>query len=280
MHEIAVIGAGELGGAAAHALARADVARRVTLVDERGSVAAGKALDIAQAAPVEGFATQLTGSTDSAVIAGAAIVIVADRFGAGEWTGEDGFVSLRRITQMAPRAIVICAGAQGRELVDRGVRDLNIPRSRIFGSAPEAFAGAAKAMVALALNGSACDVSLSVLGIPPAQTVIPWEDATAAGLSLTRQLDEPVRRRLDTKIAALWPPGPFALAAAATVAAAAIDGRSRRLVSCFVAPAGDQAHRTRTCAMPVRLGATGIREVVQPALTQVERVAFDNATML
>ena len=62
MREVAIVGAGELGGAVAHVLARRDVVRSLVLVDESGRVAAGKALDIAQAAPVEGFATQLTGT--------------------------------------------------------------------------------------------------------------------------------------------------------------------------------------------------------------------------
>src|SRR5262245_43730499 len=236
MREIAIIGAGELGGATAHALARRNLARAITLIDERGKVAAGKALDIAQAAPVEGFATQLAGATELSYAGGAEVVVIADRFGGGEWTGEEGLALMRRVAQMAPHAIVVCAGASARELVDRSVRELKQPRTRLLGSAPEALAGAAKAMVALALNGSANDVALSVLGIPPAHTVIPWEDATAGGFALTRQLGEPARRRLDTKIAALWPPGPYALAAAATKVIAAIDERSRQLASCFVAP--------------------------------------------
>jgi malate dehydrogenase len=280
VQEIAIIGAGEIGGATAHALARCDLARTITLVDERGRVAAGKALDIAQAAPIEGFATQLAGATDIAAAAGAEVVVVADRFGAGEWTGDDAFALLRRLSQMVRHAIVVCAGAKSRELVDRAVRDLKWPRARLLGSAPEALVGGAKAMVALALNGSARDIALTVLGIPPAQLVIPWNDATAGGLALTRQLDEPTRRRLDAKIAALWPPGPYALAAAATKAIAAIDGRSRQLSSCFVGPGIDQAATTRTAAMPVRLGPGGIADVVVPSLSVVEQVALDNAVLL
>src|SRR5262249_19254326 len=116
--EIAIVGAGELGGAVAHAVARRDLARAITLVDERNTVAAGKALDIAQAAPVEGFATQLAGSADIAVVGGADVVVIADRFGTGEVTGEEALALLRRVSQMAPHAIVVCAGASGRELVD------------------------------------------------------------------------------------------------------------------------------------------------------------------
>lgn len=280
MQEVAIIGAGELGGATAHALARSNLVRSITLIDETGRVAAGKALDIAQAAPVEGFATRLAGATDVSVAAGASIVILADRAGGGEWQGEDGLVLLKRLVQTAAGAVILCAGPSQRELIDRGVRELKLARTRLFGSAPESLAGAARALVALAVNGSPRDVSLSVLGVPPAQTVIPWADATFAGCALTRQLDEPSRRRLSARVAALWPPGPYTLAAAATTVVEAMAGRSRRVASCFVAPDVATGTHTRTGAMPVRLGPAGIVDVVVPSLSAVEQVALDNAMQI
>src|SRR5262249_2539618 len=195
MQEVAIIGAGELGGALAHVLARRDAARAIRLIDETGRVAEGKALDIAEAAPIDGFATQLSASTDWATAAGAAVIVVADRAGGGEWNGEEALLLLRQLARSAPGAVLVCAGASQRELIDRGVRELRIGRGRLFGRAREALAGGARAMVALAVNGSPRDVSLSVLGIPPSHTVIPWEDATLGGFALTRTVGEPARRR-------------------------------------------------------------------------------------
>jgi malate dehydrogenase len=277
MQEVAIVGAGELGGALAHVLARRDAARTIRLIDEKGRVAEGKALDIAQAGPVEGFAAQLSGSTDWATAAGADVIVIADRFGAGEWSGEDGLQLLRQLSRSTQTAVLLCAGASQRELIDRGVRELHVSRSRLIGSAPEALAGGARAIVALAANGSPRDVSLSVLGIPPAHTVIPWEDATFGGFALTRLVDEPSRRRIAARIAALWPPGPYALATAAALVVDALAGRTRRIASCFVAPDTSAGLRSRTAAMPVRLGPAGIVEVVTPSLSVVERVALENA---
>jgi malate dehydrogenase len=280
MHEVAIIGAGELGGAVAHALARSNLVRSVVLIDETRRVAAGKALDIAQAAPVEGFATQLSGATDVSLAAGASIVILADRITGGEWPGEEGLVLLKRLSHSAPGAVIVCAGPSQRELIDSGVRELKFARTRLFGSAPESLAAAARALVALAVNGSPRDIALSVLGLPPAHAVIPWADVTVAGFALTGFLDEPSRRRLSARVTALWPPGPFALAAAATAIVEVMAGRSRRVVSCFVAPDFSNGARMRTAAMPVRLGPAGIVEVVSPSLSAVEQVALDNALML
>ena len=280
MQKVAIIGAGELGGATAHALARSNLVRAITLIDETRRVAAGKALDIAQAAPVEGFATQLSGATDVSMAAGASVVIVADRIGGGEWQGEDGLALLKRLSQSAAGAVILCAGTASRELIERGVRELKYPRTRLFGSAPESLAAAARALVALAVNGSPRDIALSVLGVPPAHTVIPWADATVAGFALTRQIDEPSRRRLEARVAAMWPTGPYALAAAATTVVEAMAGRSRRVASCFVAPDLTAGAHTRTGAMPVRLGSAGIVDVVLPSLSAVEQVALDNAMQI
>jgi malate dehydrogenase len=280
MQQVAIIGAGELGGAVAHALARSNLVQSIRLIDEAARAAAGKALDIQESAPIEGFSTFLSGGADASMAAGASVVIVADRIGHGEWQGEEGLLLLKRLAQTAAGSVILCAGASHRELVERGVRELKFPRTRLFGSAPESLAGAARALVALAINGSPRDIALSVLGVPPAHTVIPWGEATAGGFALTRLVDEPTRRRLSARVNALWPTGPYSLAAAATAAIECMAGRSRRIVSAFVAPDVSMGVQTRTAAMPVRLGPAGIVEVVVPSLSAVEQIALDNARMV
>src|SRR5213594_902444 len=185
MRHIAIIGAGPLGGATAHALARRDLARTILLIDDSGRIAEGKALDITQAAPIEGFTTEIVGSTRVSDAGGAAVVIIADRAAGNEWQGEDAVQLVNRLAQLTSGAVLLCAGASHCEVVDRGVRELHLDRRRLFGSAPEALASAARAIVALATDGSPRDVAVSVLGVPPARLVVPWEDATIAGVSVT-----------------------------------------------------------------------------------------------
>ena len=141
-------------------------------------------------------------------------------------------------------------------------------------------ASAVRALVALETNGSPRDVALMVLGVPPTQTVVPWEDVTIAGAAATRVLDEPTRRRLATRVAPLWPPGPYALATAAVEAVACMAGRSSRVLSCFVAPDDASRGRSRTVALPVRLDAEGITRVETPALSTQARVALDTSMLL
>ena len=57
--------------------------------------------------------------------------------------------------------------------------------------------------------------TLTVLGVPPFHTVVPWQTVTIAGFAATDVLSEPVRRRIEARLELLWPPGPHALATAA-----------------------------------------------------------------
>ena len=283
MLDVAIVGAGELGGLVAHVLACRDAVAEIRLVDDSdGSsrVAIGKGLDIMQAGPVERFATRVSGSGDLSSVGGSTVVVLADRVRGGEWQGEDGLQLVERLRGLAPDAIVLCAGAGQRDLLERGVRELHMPRARLVGSAPEALAAAARAIVALEADGSARDVALSVVGVPPDQITVPWEDATIGGLGATRVLMEPARRRIAARMPLLWPPGPYALASAATKIIEAVVGRSRTGAICFVGPDDSAGQRTRAAALPVRLGRRGIEAVVLPQLNAHDRVALENAMLL
>jgi malate dehydrogenase len=280
MHQIAIIGAGEIGGLLTHALARRNVAPDILLVDDNGRAAQGKALDIAQAAPVEGFASRVSGTADMAAAAGASIVALADPFGAPALATEPALLLLKRLRQFAPRTLIVCVDASHRELVERGVRELHMDRGWLVGSAPEALVAGMRALVAVETGTLPRDVSLTAIGVPPHHIVVPWEDAAIGGFGLTRVLSEPERRRLESRLAPLWPPGPYALAAAAAKVIDAVLRRSEALVACFVAPDDSSGIRRRTAALPVRLGDAGVIDVVLPEMSVRERVQLDNAMLL
>src|SRR5580765_4968658 len=161
MHRVAIIGAGELGGLLAHALARRDVVSDVVLVDDNERAAQGKALDIAQAAPVEGFAARLSGTADIAHAAGATIVAIADPYGASALTGEPALQLLKRLRGFAARAVIVGADASHRELIERGVRELHVPRARLIGSAPEELVSGVRALIGIETGYSPRDVSVA-----------------------------------------------------------------------------------------------------------------------
>jgi malate dehydrogenase len=248
------------------------------LVDDLAGVASGKALDVAQSAPVDGYHTALAGSNDVAAVVGAAVVVIADRAaGSAEWQGDEALALLKRVAGLNQAAPLLCAGASQAGLIEKLVTEAGVSRARVFGSAPEALRSAVVAITALEANAAPVDVSLSVLGKPPHQVIVPWDEAAISGRSATNVLSAAQLARLDARIARLWPPGPYALAAAATHLIRSALTRSPRVHAAMVAAVRDEGAPGRAAMMPVTLNTTGIATLVEPALSTRDRVRFDTA---
>jgi malate dehydrogenase len=276
MQTVAIIGAGEIGATTALTLARLGCAGAIRLIDSSGSVAEGKALDILQAGAIQGADGRVSGWTDVAAAAGAAVVVIADRAGAdGEWQA-DGLELIRRLDQMAPGRPLVFAGAQQRGLLALAHRELRVGRLRLVGSAPGALVSAARAMVAVGAACSADDVALAVVGVPHSW-ILAWNECTVCGAPITASLPAHILAQMDRHTQGSWPPGPYALGSAAARCVAAILGNSRRRLTVFAALDGEYDVRRVVAAVPATLGASGILSVHPPALSTRERVTLDTA---
>ena len=278
MATVVILSAGDIGGATARQLAATDLVSRIVLVDDLAGVASGKALDVAQSAPVDGYHTALAGSNDVAAVVGAAVVVIADRAaGSAEWHGDEALALLKRVAGLNQAAPLLCAGASQAGVIEKLVTEAGVSPLRVFGSAPEALRSAVVAITALEANAAPVDVSLSVLGKPPHQVIVPWDEAAISGRSATHVLSAAQLARLDARIARLWPPGPYALAAAATHLIRSALTRSPRVHAAMVAAVRDEGAPGRAAMMPVTLNTTGIATLVEPALSARDRVRFDTA---
>ena len=277
MSTAVILGAGDIGGAAARQLAAIDLVSRIILVDDLANVAAGKALDIAQSAPVDRYHTTMAGTADIAAVVGAAVIVIADRAAQPpvEWKDEDGLALVKRAAGLNQQAPIICAGTAQASLIERGVNELGVPRLRLFGSAPEALRSAIGAIVALESGAAPSDISLSVLGKPPQQIIVPWDEVAIAGRTATQVLTAAQLARLDARIARLWPPGPYALAAAVTRIVRTALTRTPRVHAALVAVTRDEGVPGRSAMMPVTLQPSGIATLVAPALSARDRVRYE-----
>jgi malate dehydrogenase len=274
-----IIGAGDIGGATAHALARREMASRVLLIDAAANAAAGKALDIQQAGAIEGFGTALAGTGDTSHVVGCDVCIVADRFGAEsrEWQGEEAYAHIARLIAMIPDAPIVFAGAAQATLVAQLAREAHVTPSRLIGSAPEAFVSAVRSIVAMEARCSPAEVALTVLGTPPAGLVVPWSEASIGGYLIEQVLTQVQLTRIGARVARLWPPGPYALGQAAAFVAAATLHSARRAFSVLTVLDGEFGVRGRVGAVPVVLSTTGIVQTRVPALSVRERVEVESA---
>lgn len=278
MSFIAILGAGTLGGALAHKLAGRDRVRAIRLIDPASGVAAGKALDIQQAGPVERFDTRVTAAREIDAVIGAAAVVVTGPADTPDedWQGEAALALLDQVAGLTRRTPIVCAGASQGPLVANGVQLLGIDRLRIFGSAPGALVSGLRTIVALEAGVSPGEVAINLLGMLPAHPVVLWSSATVGGYSIEDTLSPPQLARLRDRVELLWPPGPFVLAsAAARVVEALVAGGARRAFTCFV----DEGSREGPGAQSVgvTLGPGGIEEILPATLSRFEQVRLENA---
>jgi malate dehydrogenase len=275
---VAIIGAGEIGGAVARALAARGRVEFVRLIDEKESIAAGKALDVLQSGAVSGSDTRIEGTGQLSAVSGAAVVVLADSAASGdEWAGEAGLALLRRLAGSGALdgSVLVCAGATQRALMQQGFDELGISRRRVLGSAPESHAATARALVAIEARTASNQVSLAVVGRPPDRVAIPWSEASVGGHSISAMLSPAQLGRVERRLNGLWPPGPGALGTAAALFCEAVAGGSRRIFSAFVSLDRDNGTKAPVCAWPVSIGSAGLERVTSPVLTGRDKVVVD-----
>lgn len=276
MSIIAVIGAGALGGALAHALAGRDRVTEVRLIDPDGRIAEGKALDILQSSPVEQFSTRLTAAPGYAAAAGADAIVFADLAGGGEIAGEAGLSVVRQVARLETDAPLLFAGGLQRDLMRLALAELRVRPRRVLGSAPLALESSVRALTAALLDLSPADLAIGVSGVPPRDAVIGWDAATAFHQPIGAVLAAHHMSAMSSRLPALWPPAPYALASAAARVAEALAHGSRRRYTCFAAVDVADVGPNVVAAVPVEIEKGGVARALRPALSRHELTAFEN----
>lgn len=224
---VAILGAGPLGGALAYALASRGRFDEVRLIDPEKTLAAGKALDILQSGPVDGYSTRVTGSASLDAAIGAWVLVLADP------VTPDPLVHLKELHARSPGAVIVCADAGHHLVVARAVATGAVPPDRLVGSAPTAAAAAARALVALDADVSPSAVQAGIAAGEARPCVVDWARTTVDGMPAELACNREQQSRIDARLAGLWPLGAYTLGAAgARVAEAAWFG-TRQSFPCW-----------------------------------------------
>jgi len=156
------------------------------------------------------------------------------------------------------------------------VRELGVPGDRIVGTAAAALAGAARALVALEVNGSGADVSLVVAGRPPA-FVIAWSSATIGGALITDHVPAHRLVAIAQQTKGLWPTGPYAIAAATAPVVEGLLFGSRAQIPAVTIVDQEFGVRHGAALLPVSMGNGRVLARHSPSFSPQERVDFMNA---
>ena len=274
METVAILGAGELGATLARRLAETGSFARICLVDVDEGRAKGKALDLLQSGPVEGYDTRLDGARSLRGLGAVDVVVVADPLdlpvsspGLGP---PDSFV--REVVEATGAGLLVVATAHGAALVAQAVR-AGLPRARVVGSSPLATAAALRWQIAEQLRVSAREVTLTVLGGPPDAPIVPHGSATVGGVPVVALSPLALRRALHAVQGRV--PGPVSLAAAACRVLVALSGGTPAVLPVFAFLEGEYGHRRIALAVPARLGHGRVEGIVEVPLETVDRTALD-----
>jgi malate dehydrogenase len=297
--KIALIGAGQIGGTLAHLAAIKELGD-VVLFDIAEGTPQGKALDIAESGPVEGFDAKLKGTTDYADIAGADVCIVTAGVPRKPGMSRDDLLGINLkvmkavgegIRDNAPDAFVICITNPLDAMVWALREYSGMPHEKVVGMAGVLDSARFRHFLSLEFDVSMRDVSAFVLGghgdtmVPLVRysTVggIPLPDLVEMGWTSQENMDAIVQRTRDggAEIVGLLKTGSafYAPAASAIEMAEAYLKDQKRLLPCAAYVDGALGLSGMYVGVPTVIGAGGIERIVDIKLNRDEQAMFDKS---
>ena len=297
--KIALIGAGQIGGTLAHLAAIKELGD-VVLFDIAEGVPQGKALDIAESGPVEGFDAKLKGANDYADIAGADVCIVTAGVPRKPGMSRDDLLGINLkvmkavgegIAANAPDAFVICI-TNPLDAMVWALREFSgMPRQKVVGMAGVLDSARFRHFLAEEFDVSMKDVSAFVLGghgdtmvpLPRYSTVggIPLPDLVEMGWTTQERLDAIIQRTRDggAEIVGLLKTGSafYAPATSAIQMAEAFLKDQRRVLPCAAWVEGAYGLKGLYVGVPTVIGARGVERVIEITLDKAEQAMFDKS---
>ena len=297
--KIALVGAGNIGGTLAHLVGLKELGD-VVLFDVFGGVAAGKALDIMQSGPVDGFDSQMVGGSDYAAIKGADVVIVTAGFPRQPGMSRDDLVAKNAgviaqvaegIKTYAPDAFVIVITNPLDAMVWVMQQKSGLKPEKVVGMAGVLDSARFRLFLAHEFNVSVEDVTAFVLGghgdtmVPLTRysTVagIPVPDLVKMGWTTQDKIDAIVTRTANGggEIVKLLERGSafYAPAASAIAMAESYLKDKKRVLPCAAWLSGQYGVKDLYVGVPVVIGAGGVERIVEIKLSADEQAAFEKS---
>ena len=298
-NKIALVGAGQIGGTLA-LLAGLKQLGDVVLCDIVEGVPQGKALDLVEATPVEGFDAKYAGSNDYAAIAGADVVIVTAGVPRKPGMSRDDLIGINAkvmrqvgaaIKAHAANAFVICITNPLDVMVWVLREACGLPHHKVVGMAGVLDSARFRYFLADEFKVSVEDVSAFVLGghgdsmVPLARysavAGIPLPDLVKMGWTTQERIDKIIQRTRDGggEIVGLLKTGSafYAPAAAAVEMAESHLKDKKRVLPCAAWLDGQYGVKGLYVGVPVVIGAAGVERVVEIALDGAEKALFDKS---
>jgi len=293
MNKVTVIGAGNVGATVAECVARKDMVKEVVLIDIKEGLSEGKALDIAESAPIHLFDTQVKGVTnDYSATADSDICVITSGVPRRPGMSRDDLLEInanivRSVTESfvaeSPNAIIIVISNPLDVMTYVAHQASGFPSHRVFGMAGVLDTARFRAFLSMELGVSVKDIQALLMG-GHGDTMVPLPRYTSVGgIPITELLSED---RIESIVertksgggeivqlmgTSAW----YAPGAAAAEMAEAIVKDSGRVLPCAVCPSGEYGLSDSFIGLPVRLGHSGIEQIIIVDLNESEQALLD-----
>jgi malate dehydrogenase len=290
-NKVTIVGAGHVGATAVHWIASKELAD-VVLVDIVEGIPQGKALDLSQAAPIDGFDVKIVGSNRYEETANSDIVIITAGQPRKPGMSRDDLLKINseivgqvteQVVRYSPNCFIIVVSNPLDAMTQVAFRRSGFPKNRIMGMAGVLDSARMRYFIAEELNVSVENVTAFVLG-GHGDTMVPLPRySTVAGIPVTElipkeRLDEIVKRTANggAEIVNLLKTGSayYAPSLAAVEMVEAILKDKKKILPCAVYLEGEYGINNLFVGVPVKLGKNGVEQIIEISLTNEERAAL------
>ena len=289
--KVTVVGAGNVGATAAHRLVDKELAD-VVLIDIVEGMPQGKALDLAESAPILGYDCALTGSNGYKESADSDIVVITSGIARKPGMSRDDLLKTnadivrsvtKEVVRHSPNCILIIVSNPLDAMCQVALRESGFPKERVIGMAGVLDSARMACFLAEALNCSVENINAFVLG-GHGDTMVPLPRySTCAGIPITELLPADTIDKINARtasggaeIVALLKTGSayYAPSAATVDMCEAILKDKKKILPCAAYLEGEYGVNGLFVGVPVKLGAKGIEQIIEVGLTSEERAAL------
>ena len=291
--KITIVGAGNVGATTAHWCAAAELGDIVLLdIPEAGGMPKGKALDLMEAAPIVGYDSSITGTSDYADTVGSDVVVITAGIPRKPGMSRDDLLATNativgsvaeQVKNTSPGAVVIVVSNPLDVMTQRALQITGFPPRRVVGQAGVLDTARFGAFIAMELDVSVEDVSAMLLG-GHGDTMVPLASCTSVGgipvsqLIAAQRLEQIVQRARDggAEIVGLLKTGSayYAPAAATTQMVEAVVRDKRRLIPCAAYCRSEYGVGGYYVGVPVILGDGGVQKIIELKMNKSEQANF------
>jgi malate dehydrogenase len=292
MKKITVVGAGNVGATVAQRLAEKQLAEQIVLLDIVEGIPQGKGLDIWESSPVELFDTKIIGTNDYKDTSNSNLVIITAGLARKPGMSRDDLLSANakivkevteKVSEFSPQSILIVVSNPLDVMCYVVLKVSGFEKNRVIGMAGILDTARFRLFIADALKASVSDISAMVLGGHGDSMVPLVRYTTVGGIPISEFLSErKIKELVDRvrkggiEIVNHLKTGSAYYAPSSAVAemADSIAKNRERILPCSAWLEGEYKLNGIFCGVPVKLGSTGIEQIIELKLTQEEYAAL------